>query len=143
MSKRAGSVEPTTKQEALALEIIKAKTTGPVISKQEMMRNAGYSESVSRVKHSEIWSAEGLQKALADVGISPSSIGKTLQEAQEANVITVYRGEAQVTDAPDHAIRLRAVDQLSDIMGLKKMQVDQRIVNVNVEGDDALGALGI
>jgi hypothetical protein len=110
-------------------------------TKQELLAAAGYLGTVGKQK-AEVWSTKGLQEALAKRGFTNDKMSKVLAEAAEAKVVTVYRGEATETEAPDHAIRLRAVDQLSDVMGLKKMNLQTVNIDVNMQGEDVLGMLG-
>ena len=131
-------------QNRLVAETIKqANDPMDLRTKAEIMLAAGYSSRTVEKKSSAIWSAEGVQEAFAAAGLSPQFMSKIYGEAGKANVVTVFHGDAQETDAPDHSIRLRAADQIADVMGLKKMTIEQRTINVNLGGDELMASLGL
>jgi len=133
----------STQQRKLAHEILEAASRGENVTRTELVRRAGYAPSMADRAVGRIWDSEGLQNALAELGVTPQKMVKVLDDGMQAKVVTVFHGEAFETQAPDHSIRLKAIDQLADVMGLKKMTVEQRNINVNLDGDDLLSAIGL
>lgn len=129
--------------DALAEEITKdaERPANKRRTKEELLRVAGYTGIAGKQK-AEVWNTQGLREALARRGFGQDKMMKVLQEAAEAKIVTVFKGEAKETEAPDHAIRLRAVDQVADVMGLKKMNVQTINVDVKMEADDLKTMLG-
>lgn len=113
------------------------------LTPKEMLQIAGYSPQVVRKRTAEVWSTQGLRDALANHGFTQEKMTKVLKEASEARVVAVFKGDARETEAPDHAIRLRAVDQLADVMGLKKMTLATLNVDVNMSEEDTKKLLGL
>src|SRR3990172_6691780 len=124
----------STLQRRLANEIMNAANIRENVTRTELVRRAGYAPSMADRAVGRIWDSEGLQNALAEMGITPQKMVKVLDDGMQAKVVTVFHGDAHETNAPDHSIRLKAIDQLADVMGLKKMTVEQRTINVNLEG---------
>ena len=130
--------------QALAQAIAEDAEKEPVKrrTKQELLTVAGYTGIVGKQK-AEVWSTQGLREALAARGFTQEKMSRVLEEAADAKVVTVFKGDARETDAPDHAIRLRAVDQLADVMGLKKLTVAQLNVDVNMGEEATKDLLGL
>ena len=80
--------------------------------------------------------SEGLQKAFALNGIDPEKITNVLTQSLEANQTTAFQGEIHGSEYPDHKIRLSALNLVGDFAGLKKLNVTQTNINVNVERAD-------
>jgi len=133
----------STKQRRLAHEILRAAEKGEDVTRTELVRRAGYAPSVANAHVGRVWDSRGVQEALAKVGVTPEKVMKVLDDAMVAKVVTVFHGDARETDAPDHAIRLRAADQIADVVGLKKMTIEQRNINVNMEMDELNAMLGL
>ena len=133
----------STLQRRLAHEIVDAATRGEKVTRTELVRRAGYAPSMADRAVGRIWDSEGIQNALAELGVAPQKVVKVLDESMKANVVTVFHGDAKESNAPDYAIRLRAVDQIADVMGLKKMTVEQRTINVNIEGEELAAMLNL
>lgn len=81
--------------------------------------------------------------ALREAGVDESKMSRVVSEAMDAKVITTFHGEARETDAPDHAIRLRAADQLADLTGAKITKIQVQSVNVNLNSDDLAQMMGL
>ena len=130
--------------EALADEVLKDAQKEPSKrrTKAELLAVAGYLPSVGK-KSAEVWNTQSLREALAKRGFTQEKMSRVLEEAADAKVVTVFKGDARETDAPDHAIRLRAVDQLADVMGLKKLTVAQLNVDVNMGEEATKDLLGL
>ena len=102
-----------------------------------------YSRGTVDKTPSKPFRTQGFQNALAEAGATPDKMARVVNEAMDARAVVTYRGEAKESDAPDHAIRLRAADQLADLTGAKITRVQVQSVNVNLDGGDLLAAMGL
>ena len=135
--------QPTPKQRRVAKLLIenekaeKPKTTGQILIE------AGYSQTTAATKQSLIASSPGVQKALAEWGFTPERVSRVLTEALDAKQGAWFKGEYHTSDEADHKVRLAATSTLGDFAGIKKYQVEQRSVNVNIDGKDLADMLGL
>lgn len=133
----------TPKQRKLAAAVMERIANGDEVARSELLGLAGYSpKTIDKMPHLP-FTSQGFQKALAEAGATPDKMARVVNEAMDAKVVTVFHGEAQESDAPDHAIRLRAADQLADLTGAKITRVQVQSVNVNLDGGDLLAAMGL
>lgn len=120
---------------------------GKAISKAEILRRAGYAPStVDRGGGNSgktPWTSEAFRDSLEKSGLGLAKIQQVLSDAAEAKTVAVYQGSATETDAPDHAIRLKAVKQIADISGLNVKRTQSVNVNIDTDSNGAMDLLGI
>ncbi len=128
-------------QERLADALIKNTVEGGKLTRSQILEIAGYVNPTKRADRA-VWTTQGLQEALQRRGFTPEKVTRVLEEAADAKIVTTFHGHAKESNVADHAIRLRAVDQLGDLMGLKKINVQTLNVDVNMSPDEVRGMLG-
>lgn len=129
------------RQEALADELMKDIKSGKRRTTKEVMKAVGYSDLTASHQQTRTLTSESLRQCLLARGLDETKIHKVLDEAMGAGVVTTYKGTATETDAPDYKTRLAAVGMLGDFMGLKKVTIEQRNLNVDVDSKDLLEIL--
>lgn len=134
--KKKTKKQPTELQERLALALIENEKREKPLNKTELLTSVGYTPLTAKSKQQEILTSEGLQIAFANNGIDSNRITKVLNEALEANQTSAFQGKIHKSDSPDHKIRMSALNLVGDFAGLKKLNVQQTNVNVNVERED-------
>lgn len=117
--------------------------SGDEVARTEMLGFAGYGKGTLEKTPSRPFTSQGFQLALREAGVDESKMSRVVSEAMDAKVITTFHGEARESDAPDHAIRLRAADQLADLTGAKITKIQVQSVNVNLNGDDLAKMMGL
>ncbi len=103
--------------------------------------SVGYARGTVDLGVNRLFSTEGLQAALLELGVSPPKLLNTGVEAMTAKKGAFFRGEYNEVDSPDHQTRLQGAHFLADVLGLKKQVIENRNVNVNVEMDDIAGMI--
>lgn len=130
------------KGRALAFAVMDAASRGETPSKAELMRRAGYSDaSVNNLTKG--WTSRGFREAMAESGLGVGSIKKVIEDAMNARAVVTFQGDAKETDAPDHAIRLRATDLAAKYTGLDVQRTQNLNVNVDMQLDDAIDSFGL
>ena len=135
--------QPTERQKRLAIEIIENEKREKPLNKTQLLERSGYTTITAKASADKILSSEGLQQAFANNGIDSNRITKVLQDALEANQTSAFQGEIHKSDSPDHKIRMSALNLIGDFAGLKKINVNQTNVNVDVDRNDIDVILGI
>lgn len=136
-------VRPTQRHKILAAEVIENSKREKPLSKKQLLVLSGYSPSTIEATPFKPFTAQGFQKALAEAGATPDKMARVVNDAMDAKVVTVFRGQAEESSTPDHAIRLRAADQLADLTGAKITKIQVQSVNVNLDGADFASMLGL
>jgi len=129
---------PLTARQEKVVQILASGTTK---NKGEILKEAGYAPSTYQ-HPKKVFSTEGVQMALKELGINPMSIMRTLTEAQKANIVTTYRGETTETDVPDHKLRAKVAVDMAEITGMKKLHIKQENINVNLDISEAKDLFG-
>jgi len=131
------------KQRELAHALLENERKPPNEKKTatDIMLSVGYTRANVDRSVNRIFSTEGLQAALLELGVTPPKLLNTGVEAMTANKGSFYRGEYKETDNADHQTRLQGAHFLADVLGLKKQVIENRNVNVNVEMDDIAGMI--
>lgn len=137
------NIRPTQRHKRLAAEVIENTKRKKPLTRVQLLTLAGYSQGTIEGTPSKPFTAQGFQRALAEAGATPDKMARVVNEAMDAKVVTVFHGQAEESNAPDHAIRLRAADQLAELTGAKITKVQVQSVNVNLDGGDLLSALGL
>ena len=123
------------------MELMTDTTLGRTRTRTDLMRAAGYKPQVVKSKIGDTFSSPGFRALCEANGMTGESIRKVVDDALQAKTVVTFQGDAKETEAPDHAIRLRAAEYLGKITGL---QVERsQVVSVNVPPDEALNALGL
>lgn len=117
--------------------------SGDEVARSELLGLAGYSHKTIDKTPSRPFTSQGFQLALREAGVDESKMSRVVSEAMDAKVITTFHGHAQESDAPDHAIRLRAADQLADLTGAKITKIQVQSVNVSLDTADLVAMLGL
>lgn len=140
---KALNVRPTQKHKRLAAEVIQNTKREKPLTRTQMLMLSGYSRGTVDKTPFKPFTTQGFQVALREAGVDESKMSRVVSEAMDAKVITTFHGEARETDAPDHAIRLRAADQLADLTGAKITKIQVQSVNVNLNSDDLAQMMGL
>ena len=147
MATKEGATKPkqqvTVRQRRLADAIVKDAKSEKPLSRTELLRVAGYSPSTSAAGVQKAFTSQGLQVALAERGVTVDKVARVLDDALDADQGAWFKGQYQTTDKADHAIRLRAVDQFADVMGMKSQRLRVESVNVTLDSADIAALLGI
>lgn len=137
----------TSKARALAYEVIKASEGGELPSKAELMRRAGYAPSTADRGKSKSngtpWTSEAFREVLSSSGFTVQKLNKIYEDASQANVVAVYQGEANETNVPDHAMRLKAAKDIAELSGLHVKRTQSVNVNIDTNTDEMRELLGI
>lgn len=133
----------TPKQRKLATMVMERIANGDEVARSELLGLSGYSpKTIDKSPHIP-FTSQGFQKALAEAGATPDKMARVVNEAMDAKTVVTYKGHAEESEAPDHAIRLRAADQLADLTGAKITKIQVQSVNVNLDGADFAAMLGL
>ena len=124
---------------ARQLKVVQLVASGSEMTKQQIIEAAGYSP---RTASTNVFESTNVREALKGLNITPSTVLKTLKDAQKANVVVTYRGEAHESDVPDHRMRTKASVDIAEIAGMKKIQIQQESINVNLDIADARELFG-
>lgn len=127
--------EPTTRIKALAGEMVKDIKDGKRRTGRQLMKDVGYSSVTAEKQSKRTLTSESLRSELIANGVDEQKIQRVLNEAMDANVVVVFKGQAHETKIADHATRLRSVDQLASYTGIKKQVVENRTLNLDVPPD--------
>jgi hypothetical protein len=143
MERRQKGFSPTEGQRKIALELVKNAKRDKPLNYKSIMEKAGYSKNyIHGSSKRAIFDNVGVKKALEDLGVTPEKLIGTVDNALDATQGTWFQGEYRQNDAPDHKIRLSAANLLADIVGVKKYNVQQTGVNVNIGSDELNNLLG-
>jgi hypothetical protein len=140
--KKLLNIRVDPRQDALADEIIKDIKSGKRRTTKELMKTVGYSSNTATKQGTRTLTSESLRQCLLAKGLDEDRMRKVLDDAMGAGVVTTFKGDAKETDAPDYKTRLAAVNMLGEFMGLKKMVIEQKNLNVNIDAKDILDAIG-
>lgn len=133
----------TPKQRKLAAAVMERIKSGDEVARSELLGLVGYSaKTIDKMPHIP-FSSQGFQRALAEAGATPDKMARVVNEAMDARNGAWFKGSFHESDAPDHAIRLRAADQLADLTGAKITKIQVQSVNVNLDGADLAKMMGI
>ena len=124
-----------TKKQEKVVEMVVDIATGrsPKMNKKEILKKAGYKSSIYAKSQADIFSSEGIKYALLDAGLTPQKMASVLGEASQAKKSSWFQGQLYKSDEPDHDIRLKALDNVANLLGLKKQVIQQNNLNVNVD----------
>ena len=137
---RAG-LQPTNKIMKLAeMAVANVKRKKP-LSKKEMLVLAGYGKGTIKKTPFRPFSSQGFQVALQNMGATEEKLGRVISEAMDAKTQTWFKGESIESNHVDHAIRLRAVDQLAELTGAKITKVQVQSVNLQLDPADLAAML--
>ena len=131
---------------ALAKEVAQDLKDGGQKTRRELMENAGYSKASADSNQRKVYTSEGFRRELAKQGFTEELKAKVFQEAAQANIVTIFKGQATETDVADHKIRMQAISLAGDFTGDKKTVHEVKSINVNLKDADIaqfLGLLGI
>lgn len=137
------NIRPTQRHKRLAAEVIQNARREKPLTQTQLLMLSGYSRGTIDKTPSKPFTTQGFQNALVEAGATPDKMARVVNDAMDARAAATYRGQVIESDAPDHAIRLRAADQLADLTGAKITRVQVQSVNVNLDGGDLLAALGL
>lgn len=140
---KAVKVRPTQKHKRLAAEVIQNTKREKPLTRTQMLMLSGYSRGTVDKTPFKPFTTQGFQLALREAGVTEDKMSRVIGEAMDAKVVTTFHGHAQESDAPDHAIRLRAADQLADLTGAKITKIQVQSVNVTLDGGDLAMMLGL
>lgn len=99
--------------------------------------SVGYSLSSATEKPERLVSSNPiLQAKLQEYGFTQEKVAKVIEEAANANVVSVFHGEVTESDVADHKVRMQAVSLLGDFTGTKKSTIEKKVVNINVDSGD-------
>lgn len=140
-SKRATTI--TFKQRAVAKELIENAKREKPLNRSQILEKVGYAKTLVRAAPSKVFNSEGVQAAMMEAGATPDMLAKTVREAMTAEQGQWFHGEYMQHDAPDHRVRLNAASLLADIVGAKKITIENHNVNVNLSSEDVVGDLGL
>ena len=121
----------SAKQKAVADAIINGDLQTK--TRQEIVRSSGYSPITAKAHTTDVFTSEGVKQALIAQGIDLNALTKPAIDAMTANKGSFFQGEYYKTKEPDHIVRLKGMDLLADITGLKKQVIENRNINVNVD----------
>jgi len=139
---KGGAVRPTILQEKLADGLIaNAKSSKPQ-TRAQIARQCGYSSASIENNPAKLFSAQGLQVALAERGITSDKISDAFNEGMEAKQGSWFQGEYYQDKAPDLAERRQWLSLLGDFLGMKKQVIEQKSVNVTLDSDQVNEILG-
>lgn len=127
----------------LAAEVVENVKRKKPLTRTQLLMLSGYSRGTIDKTPSKPFTTQGFQNALAEAGATPDKMARVVNDAMDAKVVTVFRGHAEESATPDHAIRLRAADQLADLTGAKITKIQVQSVNVNLDGADLAKMMGI
>jgi len=128
----------TAKQEKLASVVVEHAARKDKISpltKGQLVELAGYAPS-SVQDPQRAFNSKGFLAALAKRGFNMEKAAKVMEEGLEANIVTVYRGEANNTDAPDYKTRHSYLSLMGDFLGMKTQNHRVESVNVNMTASE-------
>jgi hypothetical protein len=132
---------------ALAYEVIKASEGGELPTKADLLRRAGYTESVAQKgktnPNGTPWTSEAFRETLANSGFTVQKLNKIYEDASQANVVAVFQGEANETNVPDHAMRLKAAKDIAELSGLHVKRTQSVNVNIDTNAEEMSALLGI
>lgn len=134
-------VRYTTRQKKLLAEMMISYDNGESPTKGELMRRAGYPPSVVRTRTKDTFTAAGFRALCEANGLTGNRIREVVDDALQAKTVVTFQGDAKESDAPDHAIRLRAAEYLGKITGLQVDRVQN--VNINIDAQEAATLLGL
>lgn len=120
------------------IEALKNGSGELLTSKTELALAAGYSRgTVEKCGAGRLIERNPLlESKLAEYGFSQEKVAKVIEDAANANVVSVFHGEVTESEVPDHKVRMQAVSLLGDFTGTKKATIEKKVVNINVEADD-------
>lgn len=137
------NTKPTERQRRVAKMLIENEKAEKPKTQTQILRDAGYAEATAATKPGIVVASPGVRKALAEWGFTPERVNHVLNEALDAKQGAWFKGEYHTSDEADHKVRLAATSTLGDFAGIKKYQVEQRSVNVNIDGKDLADMLGL
>ena len=142
--KKAAKVKkPTQKQRRLAKIMIENEASPKPKTQEKMALEAGYNSVTAATQSGRLMSSVGVQKALREWGFTPERVNEVLDRCLTAKDSSWFKGERIESDAPDYKTQLAAVSTLGDFAGVKKLQVEQRNVNINIDGKELVELLGL
>lgn len=113
------------------------------LTKKQLLVLSGYGMSTIEKTPFKPFESKGFQVALREAGATEEKMARVVNEAMDAKNGAWFKGHYNESDAPDHAIRLRAADQLAELTGAKITKIQVQSVNVNLDSADLASMLGI
>jgi len=141
--KRKNNPKVTPKQKRVAKLMIENAASEKPKNKAELLRQAGYSETYAASHTGRVMASPGVKKALAEYGFKVEQVNEVIERALNAKDSSWFKGERIESDAPDHKVQLAAISTLGDFTGLKKYQVEQKSINVNIDGSELADLLDL
>ena len=135
--------KPTEKQKRLAKLLVKNTSADKPRSDKELAIEAGYSVSTAGTQQGRLASSPGVKKALAEWGFTPERVNEVIDRALDAKDSSWFKGKRIESNAPDHKVQLAAISTLGDFTGLKKYSVEQKSINVNIDGSELADLLDL
>jgi hypothetical protein len=136
-------IRPTMRAQKLAFETIANTKRKTPLSKKQLLVLSGYSKSTIEKTPFKPFSTQGFQLALQQAGATEEKLAKVVSEAMDAKTQTWFKGESIESNHVDHAIRLRAVDQLAELTGAKITKVQVQSVNLNLDASEIAALLSV
>ncbi len=143
---KASGARISATQDKLAREVIKSHESGENVTKEALMIRAGYSPQSAKSNHGKVFGAPGYQTALRQYGFNVNKLAakaaRVMEEAMDAKkTIKTKEGDLIESDVADHDVRLKAANLSADVLGLKKVHVQQTSVNVTIDSSQAASLL--
>jgi hypothetical protein len=132
-----------SKAKHLAFLVAESIKKGEDKKRSELLREAGYSELTIEKSPQRPWNSRGFIEEMQAAGLGVHSIRKVLEDAMQAREVVSFQGDAKETDAPDHAIRLRATELAAKYTGLDVQRSQNVNINIDAQLDDAFDAFSL
>jgi hypothetical protein len=136
-------IKPTQRHKRLAAEVIENTTRTKPLTRKQLLTLSGYSASTADATPSKPFTSQGFQVALREAGATEDKMARVVNEAMDANAGAWFKGEYHESTSADHAIRLRAADQLAELTGAKITKIQVQSVNVNLDASDLAAMMGL
>ena len=134
---------PQIRHVRLAAEVVENMKRPKPLTNGELLGLAGYMPGTVAAGVAKTFSSQSFQTALRNIGATEDKLARVVNEAMDAKAGNWFKGEHTESEHADHAIRLRAADQLAELTGAKITKIQLHSVNVQVDMADVLGELGI
>jgi hypothetical protein len=127
----------------LASEVVENAKRKEPLTNGQLLTIAGYAKGTIRGAPFQPFTSQGFQTALRNIGATEERLASVINDAMQAKAGNWYKGEHTESEHADHAIRLRASEQLAELTGAKITRIELKSVNIQVDKEDLMGELGI